>query len=84
MIPAMSRMVPIPSHIHGILDGLIRLLLSVSRFRFASPVGSLLLRLVVRMGLFVVNGATVAEKEQDLLSVARAHTASLVAKGHYA
>ena len=70
MIPAMSRMVTIPSQIYKILG---RLLLSLSLFRLAPPIGPLLLRFVMRMSLFVVLTTLAAEKEQNLLRVARPH-----------
>jgi hypothetical protein len=50
---------------------------SLSRLRFAPPVGTLLLGLVVRMSLFVVLAALPAEEEQNLLRVAGTHTDSV-------
>jgi hypothetical protein len=73
----MSRMVTIPSEIYKILGRLLGLLLTLSCFRLAPSIGSLLLRLVMRMGLFVVFATTAAEEKQDLLSVARTHVASV-------
>jgi hypothetical protein len=77
MIPAMSRMVTILSQIYKILGRLLGLLLSLSLFRLAPSIGSLLLRLVMRVRLFVVLAATTAEEKENFLSVPGTHIASL-------
>ena len=73
MIPAMSRSVQVINQL--------RLLLSrcalLGFFRLPATVGTLLLRLVVRMSLFVVVAALPAKEEQNLLSVPAPHIASL-------
>jgi hypothetical protein len=78
MIPAMSRTATIPSQIYQVLGWLLGQL-SLSG-RLASSVSSLLLRLVMRMGLFVVLAATAAEKKEDLLRVARTHLSSFLGR----
>jgi hypothetical protein len=69
----------IRNHVHGILGGL---LLSLGFFRLASPIGALLLSLVMRMGLFVILAAFTAEEKENLLSVARTHISSLIGVGY--
>ena len=67
-----------PSQTNRILGGLLRLLLALRGFlRLAALLGEQPLRLVVRMGLFMVFAARTAEKEQDRLSIAT-HIKSLV------
>jgi hypothetical protein len=44
---------------------------------FATTIGTLLLRFVMGMGLFVVVAAFAAEEEENLLRVSSAHTGSL-------
>jgi hypothetical protein len=72
MIPAMSRMRTI-RHVDGITLGL---LLDGDFLRFPATVGTLLLRLIVRVRFFVVVAALATEKEQNLLRVAGTHTDS--------
>ena len=48
-----------------------------SFFRLPTAIGTLLLRLVVGVRLFVIVAAFGAEKEQNLLRVSSAHTGSL-------
>jgi hypothetical protein len=77
MIPLMKRTIPIYHNLAVILALLMGWLLSLSGFGLAASIGSLLLGLVVRVRLLVVLGAFPAEKEQNLLRIAGAHTASL-------
>jgi hypothetical protein len=59
-----------------LLNGLLRCIGWNGFFLFPSPVGALLLRLVVRTRLFLVIAASMAEKEQDRLGVFGSHAPS--------
>lgn len=67
----------IVAHTDCYLGGFDTGLLCLDFLRLTVSISTLLLRLVVRMGLFVVDPATATEEEQNLLSVARAHTISV-------
>lgn len=73
MIPVMSR----SAQIVGRLRLLLRRCVLLGFSRLPTTVGPLLLRFVMRVCFLVVVAALPAEKEQNLLSVAAGHTASV-------